>query len=104
MEASAPDRTRLWIWSGRVLIVAFLTACLVTFFTGHWWIIVAAVIVATAASWLLDPNKAFWGPGPAKVMSDPNRRSRYRRTELRFLILAFVGLIVATAIITARTM
>lgn len=58
-----PDRTRLWIVSGRLLSVGFLAggtagALLIV----EVWIIFFVMLPPVLlGSWLLDPAKSYWG-------------------------------------------
>jgi hypothetical protein len=99
MQASAPDRTRLWVWAQRGLIVAFLACCAIGAMTNAFVVLFIVVVLAMAAGYLIDPRRSWWGSGPMNLWADPEARRRYRRTEIRFFILAFIGMLVVAAVL-----
>jgi hypothetical protein len=99
------DRTRLWVVCGRLLTVGFVVGVFVGVLTGValWIILLVLVPLATLGSWLLDPAKSWWGPGPVAVMTDPETKRRWRRSELKFYAFAFAAMIVIVAVVAAMT-
>jgi hypothetical protein len=92
MTDAAPDRSRAWLLAGRLLIVIFFGWVAVAAITGVHLLVLMLVSVAVGMTGgvLLSPEWSWWGPEPARIMSDPVRKAAYRRSELPFLVLVFV--------------
>jgi hypothetical protein len=45
-------------------------------------------------SWLLVRRRSWWGSGPITTMTDPDRRKAWRRSEIRFGIIAAVVIVI----------
>lgn len=63
-------------------------------------VLVVVVAVALAMSWIVDPRRTWWGPGPTLVMTDAAARRRYR---IVMTIALIVGLVLLWACVTVVT-
>ena len=91
-------RTRAWLWAGRVFFAAILLIGAAAAFAGvEFWIVVPVVVVfGLLVSQLLDPRRSWWGEEPKAILTDPKRRSEYRRRELPVFGLILVVVLVGT--------
>lgn len=103
MTIATPDRSRAWRLAGRLLIVTFFGVVVVLTLSGVHGVLVVVVglAVAMAGSVLLAPQRSWWGPEPARILSDPVRMSAYRKGEIPFLVAAFVVIAIALPMVLA---
>jgi hypothetical protein len=96
MAPTTDDRTQQWVLAGRLVTVAFLGGIVAFALTGAalWIGFVVIIPLVMAGGWAMDPRRPWWGSGPMAVMTDPELRRQWRRSEVRFGIVAFILIVV----------
>lgn len=105
MTTPEVDRSRAWAWAGRLLTLT-LSLAIVAFVLSEVHFLLGLIVVvamAFAGGFFLDPKRSWWGPEPARILTDPDRRAEYRRRELPFLVVTFVVIVVILPIVVAWT-
>jgi hypothetical protein len=103
MTTDGVDRSRAWILGGRLLIVVFLGVVVMLAINGVHPVLVVLVglAIGMTGSLLLAPDRSWWGPQPALILSDSERKAAYRKSEIRFLVVAFVGIAILLPVVLA---
>jgi hypothetical protein len=57
---------------------------------GVLWPLLIVIPLLIATGWLMVPRRSWWGSGPMASITDPDLRKNWRRSEIRFSIIAFV--------------
>jgi hypothetical protein len=99
------DRTRLWTWVGRLWFVAFViaSASLGVLGVEVWVVLLVVVPLFTATGWLMVPRRSWWGTGPSATLADAEVRKKWRRSEVRFLIIASVAIVLVVPLVLIVT-
>jgi hypothetical protein len=85
-----------------IVMLAWFAAITILALAGVDVLVVLVVLLAVAfgMSWIVDPRRAWWGPGPTLVMSDAAARRRYR---IVMTIALIIGLVLLWACVMAAT-
>jgi hypothetical protein len=92
IDTPVDPRLRWWVLCGRALTVVFLLFVVFGAIVGWPFpvIIVLALAIGMTGSWLLDPRRQWWGPEPAAILAEPERRKAWARRELLVGLALFV--------------
>jgi hypothetical protein len=102
MTPPSPDRTRQWILAQRVLVVAFLLAVVTLALVGveFWIMLLLTIPLVLAGTWACQASRPWWGSGPMALLADPVLRKEWRRSDVRFEVIALLLIVaVPTAVI-----
>ena len=93
---------RVWMAVQVVGLLAWIGVAFVLSLLGLDFVplLVLLVLVALGISFLIDPRRTWWGPGPAEVMTDRLLVRRYRVVMTVWLVAALiVGFVLITGIV-----
>lgn len=99
MTSTTRDRTGTWKWCRRGLLAFIPLILLVAIETGAAWLLVPGLVIFVIAGRFLDPSRPYWGPGPERIMGDPDERRRYQRGEWPFVVAMVVLMALAVLVI-----